>query len=121
MMRTPLWAPSEEYVKRTRMYRFMETVNQKRGLELSDYKALYRWSVDNIPDFWGDLWEFLDIKCSKPYDQVVDDLGRFPGAKWFCGARLNYAENLLRFRGGRASLIFRGEHHTRRLLTREWI
>jgi len=101
------------------MYRFMETVNQKRGLELSDYKALYRWSVDNIPDFWGDLWEFLDIKCSKPYDQVVDDLGRFPGAKWFCGARLNYAENLLRFRGGRASLIFRGEHHTRRLLTRD--
>ena len=119
MMRTPLWAPSEGYVKRTRMYRFMETVNQKRGLELSDYKALYRWSVDNIPDFWGDLWEFLDIKCSKPYDQVVDDLGRFPGAKWFCGARLNYAENLLRFRGGRASLIFRGEHHTRRLLTRD--
>ena len=57
MMRTPL-GPSEGYVKRTRMYRFMETVNQKRGLEL-DYKALYRWSVDNIPDsgeISGSFW-----------------------------------------------------------------
>ncbi|MGI6687809.1 MAG: acetoacetate--CoA ligase [Christensenellales bacterium] len=119
MMRIPLWTPSEEYVKSTNVYRFMKTVNEKHGLELSDYKALYRWSIDNIPDFWGDLWEFLDIKCSKPYDKVVDDLGRFPGAKWFCGARLNYAENLLRFRDGRASLVFRGENHTRRLLTRD--
>ena len=55
------------------------------------------------------MWEFADIKASRPYDRVVDDLKVFPGTKWFPGARLNFAENLLRYRDDRLAFIFRGE------------
>jgi acetoacetyl-CoA synthetase len=54
--------------------------------------------VSNIADFWASLWDFLDIKTSKKYVKVVDDLKKFPGTKWFLGAELNFAENLLRYR-----------------------
>jgi acetoacetyl-CoA synthetase len=55
------------------------------------------------------MWEFADIKASRPYDRVVDDLKVFPGTKWFPGARLNFAENLLRYRDDRLAFIFKGE------------
>ncbi len=55
------------------------------------------------------MWEFADIKASRGYDQVVDDLSKFPGTQWFPGARLNFAENLLRYRDDRLAFIFKGE------------
>jgi len=118
-MKTALWTPSEEYKRSTNMFRFMEAVNAKHGLMLSDYPSLYRWSIENTEDFWGDLWDFENVICSKKWDKVVDDISRFPGASWFPGAKLNYAENLLRHRGDQPSLIFRGENHTRRELSRD--
>ncbi|MBW2208672.1 MAG: acetoacetate--CoA ligase, partial [Deltaproteobacteria bacterium] len=54
-------------------------------------------------------WEFAQIKASRPYDQVIDDVTKMPGAKWFSGARLNFAENLLRYRDDQVALIFKGE------------
>jgi acetoacetyl-CoA synthetase len=104
-----LWSPSEERVKSSNMYRFMQFVNQKHGKNFSEYEALYQWSVEKIPDFWAAMWEFADIKASKPASQVVDDLNRMPGANWFSGAQLNFAENLLRYRDDRVALIFKGE------------
>ncbi|MEE8419922.1 MAG: acetoacetate--CoA ligase, partial [Dehalococcoidales bacterium] len=62
-----------------------------------------------IPDFWAAMWDFAEIRASRPYDRVVDDLAEFPGAKWFEGARLNFAQNLLRYRDDRTAIIFRGE------------
>jgi acetoacetyl-CoA synthetase len=59
--------------------------------------------------FWESMWEFAQIKASRKYDEVVDDLSRFPGAKWFGGARLNFAENLLKYRDDHIAFIFRGE------------
>jgi acetoacetyl-CoA synthetase len=70
---------------------------------------LYEWSVENIAEFWRTFWEFSEIKVSAPYQQVVDDPGKMPGAKWFSGARLNFAENLLRYRDGRTALAFTSE------------
>jgi len=70
---------------------------------------LYRWSVEHIPDFWAAMWKFGEIKASREYDTVVDDLSKFPGAKWFVGARLNFAENLLRYRDDHDAFIFKGE------------
>ena len=70
---------------------------------------MYDWSINRIPDFWAAFWEFGEIKASRGYDRVVDDLGQMPGAKWFEGARLNFAENLLRYRDDRMALIFKGE------------
>ena len=70
---------------------------------------MYQWSIEDIPNFWARLWEFVDVKASRGYTQVVEDLSKFPGAKWFSGARLNFAENLLRYRDDRLAFIFRGE------------
>lgn len=98
-----LWKPSEERVKQTNMYRFLQTVNEKFGKNFTDYPSLYDWSVENIPDFWATTWDFVDIKADTPYDEVVEDLDKMPGAKWFPGARLNFAENLLRFRDDRSA------------------
>ena len=91
------------------MTRFIEYVNQEQGKQIRDYFDLNQWSIDQIPDFWARLWEFAEIKASRGYDRVVDDFNKFPGAKWFPGARLNFAENLLRYRDDRLAFIFRGE------------
>lgn len=108
-MKQPLWVPSEERKRQANITRFTALVNKKYGLNLNSYAELYNWSVENIPAFWATMWEFAKIKASREYDAVVDDPGRFPGAKWFPGARLNFAENLLRYRDDRPAFIFRGE------------
>ena len=87
----------------------MSIINAKYNQNFSEYASLYQWSLENIPEFWSMMWEFADIIASKPYDQVVDDLGKMPGAKWFSGARLNFAENLLRYRDDQTALVFKGE------------
>ena len=104
-----LWTPSEERIKNTNMYRFMHFVNKRYGKKFTEYTSLYKWSIENIPDFWASMWDFGEIIASQPYDQVVDDLNKMPGAKWFSGARLNFAENLLRYRDDQVALIFKGE------------
>jgi acetoacetyl-CoA synthetase len=104
-----LWKPSEESIRQTNMYRFMQFINSKYNQKTDDYISLYDWSVQNIPEFWAALWEFAQIIHSAPYEQVVDDLTKMPGARWFSGARLNFAQNLLRFRDERTALIFKGE------------
>jgi acetoacetyl-CoA synthetase len=96
-MAKKLWQPSDERIKSTNMYRFMGVINEKYDKNFSEYGALYQWSIDNIPEFWESLWDFVEVKASKPYDQVIDDVNKMPGTKWFSGARLNFAENLLRF------------------------
>ncbi len=104
-----LWKPSEEQIQQSNMYRFMNVVNQKYNQDFNEYAPLYDWSVENIAEFWETLWEFADIIVSKPYDQIIDDVSKMPGARWFSGARLNFAENLLRYRDDRVALIFKGE------------
>jgi acetoacetyl-CoA synthetase len=112
-----LWEPSEKRIQNTNMYRFMNFVNTKFNQNLTEYTSLYQWSIDNIPDFWAAVWEFVDIKASQTYDQVIDDATKMPGAQWFSGARLNFAENLLRFRDDRTALVFRGEDRVVRRMT----
>jgi len=104
-----LWAPSEERVSQANITRFIQLVNRKYGLKIESYRALYDWSVEGISEFWATMWEFADIKASRRYDEVVDDLDRFPGARWFPGARLNFAENLLRHRDDHPAFMFKGE------------
>jgi acetoacetyl-CoA synthetase len=108
-MAKKLWQPSDERIKSTNMYRFMGVINEKYNENFSEYGALYQWSIEHIPEFWESLWDFVEVKASKPYDQVIDEVNRMPGAKWFTGARLNFAENLLRFRDDQVALIFKGE------------
>jgi acetoacetyl-CoA synthetase len=104
-----LWQPTEEQIKSTNMYRFMQQVNERFGQSFAGYPELYQWSIDNIADFWALMWEFGQIKASAPYTRVVDDAAKMPGARWFEGAKLNFAENLLRYRDDQVALIFKGE------------
>jgi acetoacetyl-CoA synthetase len=110
-MKKPLWTPSEERIKQANMTRFMEFVSQKFGEVFTSYDDLYQWSIENIPDFWAAMWEFGEIRASQNYNVVVDDLNKMPGAQWFIGAKLNFAENLLRYRDDHIALIFKGEVH----------
>jgi acetoacetyl-CoA synthetase len=104
-----LWKPSEEQIKRTNMFRFMNFINETDNQNFHEYAPLYKWSVENISEFWAAFWKFANIIHSKPYDQVVDDATKMPGARWFSGAQLNFAENLLRYRDDQIALIFKGE------------
>jgi len=112
-----LWQPSKERMESTNMYRFMQEINKTCKKEFKTYDDLYQWSVDNLELFWEKAWDFLKIKASIPYDRVIDDPGKMPGADWFSGTRLNFAENLLCHRNDSTALIFRGEELIRRTLT----
>ncbi len=112
-----LWTPSEEKVRASNMYKFMNQVNHRYNLALSQYPELYQWSIDNIPDFWATWWQEAGIIHSQGYQRVIDDINKMPGAKWFEGAKLNFAENLLRYRDQQTALIFRGEDKVRRTLS----
>ncbi|MBL1216127.1 MAG: acetoacetate--CoA ligase [Planctomycetes bacterium] len=105
----PLWTPSPERVQQTNMYAFMQYVNKRHGFAFSSYDELYEWSVTEIADFWQAVWDHMGIIASADPTQIVDDPGRMPGAEWCAGARLNFAENLLRYRDDRPALVFKGE------------
>ncbi len=116
-MKSPLWTPSEERIRDANLTRFIAEVNARHKLNLASYAELHRWSVENIAEFWAAMWDFAGIEASKRYDEVVTDLSAFPGAKWFPGARLNFAENLLRYRDDHLAFIFRGETQTSKRMT----
>jgi len=112
-----MWTPSQNQLDRAQMTHFRLGVNTKYGLSLNTYEDLYQWSLDQAPEFWSEVWHFGDIIAHAPATEVVDDLTKMPGAKWFAGSRLNYAENLLRFRDEQVAIHFRGEDQVERSLT----
>ncbi len=112
-----LWKPSEKRIREANITAYTEFVNGRRGLNIRPYDELYDWSIGNIPDFWATVWDFVPVIASRTYDEVVDNLARFPGARWFNGARLNFAENLLRHRDDRTAFVFRNETQTVRRMT----
>lgn len=105
----PLWRPSEERIKRANVTEFINRVNERYSLNISDYQSLYAWSINNREEFWASVWEFGGVIASQPYEKVLEDSPTMIGAKWFTGARLNYAQNLLRFRDDRPAIMFKGE------------
>ena len=112
-----LWKPSADNVQATNMYRFMNQINERFGQNFAEYNQLYQWSVENIPEFWETIWEFTGIIASESYREVIDDLSKMPGAKWFSGARLNFAENLLRYRDDKVAIVFKGENQESTYMT----
>ncbi|MGA2452760.1 MAG: acetoacetate--CoA ligase [Solirubrobacteraceae bacterium] len=90
----PMWEPSPEQLQSVEMARFMDWVAARRGEPFADYDELWRWSVDELEEFWASVWEFCGVRASKPYERVLASR-EMPGTRWFEGAQLNYAENLL--------------------------
>ena len=105
-----LWKPSEEQKRNANITKFMDFVNKRYRQNFRTYQELYDWSINKIPDFWASVWDFVGIKASKGYNTVVDDVSKMPGAKWFIGSRLNFAENLLRYRDDHTAFVFKGEN-----------
>jgi acetoacetyl-CoA synthetase len=99
---TPLWGPSEQERERATLTRFMRWVAAREGRAFADYEQLRVWSVQELERFWEAIWEFCGVRCSRPYTRVLEDRA-MPGTRWFTGAELNYAENMLSDRrSGRA-------------------
>jgi acetoacetyl-CoA synthetase len=111
-MTEPLWTPDEARCRATRLNDFMQTLSQRHQLDLNSYEQLHQWSVEQSETFWSDFWDYAGIIGDKG-DRVLEHPDRMPGARWFPRARLNFAENLLRYRDDRSAVIFRGEDDTR--------
>ncbi|MBN2075256.1 MAG: acetoacetate--CoA ligase [Dehalococcoidales bacterium] len=98
-----------ERIRAANLTRFINLVNERYGQNLNTYGDLQKWSVNNIADFWALMWEFGEVQASVPYESVATNLDDMLDVKWFPGARLNFAENLLRYRDNRTALTFKGE------------
>ena len=114
---TKLWTPTEEYKNNSMMQQFMNAVCDKYQLQDNNYNTIHRWSITNTSEFWNEVWNFCNIISSKPAVEVVDDPKKMPGAQWFKGAKLNFAENLLKRRDDHNALIFWGEDTVRKEIT----
>ena len=117
MSKNILWTPAKDQIDQAQITHFRELINRKYGLQLDGYEALYQWSLSNGADFWDEMWRFGKIISHQNFSSVVDDLTKMPGAKWFDGSLLNYAENLLRYRDERIAIHFRGEDQVERSLS----
>ena len=91
----PLWEPTETRKQQANVVRYMQWLAQHRGLKFQTRDELWQWSVSQIEDFWASLWDYFQIKASKPYTTVLPER-KMPGADWFPGAELNYAEHAFR-------------------------
>ena len=117
MPEQPLWQPSAARVAAANMSQFSQLAGQKRGADFQSYADFHRWTVDHAEDFWPLLWDYSGLIAETRGERVVDDVDKMPGARWFPGAQLNYAENLLRRRDDLTAMIFRGEDQVRRELS----
>ncbi|RUO27069.1 acetoacetate--CoA ligase [Aliidiomarina minuta] len=111
-----MWQPSRERIEQSRMHKFMLALEQQ-GLRFDSYAALYNWSVEESPAFWSAIWDEFNVIASQRGSQVLKDPGKMPGAEWFPEARLNFAQNLLRYRDQKTALVFRGELGERQQIT----
>jgi acetoacetyl-CoA synthetase len=89
-----LWTPPPDVRETTEIGRYLAWLERERGLAFPDYHELWRWSVDDLAGFWSSIWDFFEVKAHRPYRTVLAT-DAMPGAIWFPGARLNFAEHIL--------------------------
>ncbi len=117
-MSKPIWEPGHERAERTNMSRFIRFVRESTGNEdIGSYSPLYEFSIRYPERFWPLVWEFCGIRANGEHTPVLVDGDRMPGAQWFPGVRLNFAQNLLRYRDERLAIVFRNEWGHKRQLT----
>jgi acetoacetyl-CoA synthetase len=99
MTKTPLWQPKKQDIEKSNLFKFIQYINQEYNKNLNDYRDLYDWSIHHIESFWESVLKFSEIKLSKTYDSITSKSDNkeydIPRPKWFEGAKLNFAENLL--------------------------
>lgn len=92
-----VWAPSPETVGQANLTQYLSWLHENHKLHFATYQELWHWSVTAVEAFWATLWDYFGIIASTPYHTVLTER-TMPGAQWFVGARLNYAENFFRHR-----------------------
>ncbi|HEY0520568.1 MAG TPA: acetoacetate--CoA ligase [Ilumatobacteraceae bacterium] len=104
MSRELLWTPTPEAISHSNIGRFAAWLEARGSGPFPSYDALWQWSVDDVAAFWAAVWEFFDVHTSTPCSVVLDS-PKMPGTKWFVGARLNYAEHILRHDGDTTAIL----------------
>lgn len=107
-----LWEPSEAACKNSNIARYLAWLEREKQKRFADYESLWRWSVDDLEGFWASIAEYFDVVFHAPYKRVLSERN-MPGARWFDGARLNYAEHALRHEGDGPAVISLTENGTR--------
>ncbi|GAA4597963.1 acetoacetyl-CoA synthetase [Actinoplanes octamycinicus] len=116
-MGTVLWEPPADVRQTSRIGDYLTWLERERGLSFADYPALWEWSVTDLAGFWSSIWDYFAVLAHDPPTAVLGDT-LMPGARWFPGATLNYAENVLRMPGiGDDEPVVLAYSHSREPLT----
>lgn len=107
LMTNPIWQPDSKRISQAQITDFMRVV------DIKNYSELYQWSIQEPEDFWGTLSEFCQVKFSKPYERILQAGNRMIDARWFVGAELNFAQNLLRYKNNRTAIVSYDENGKR--------
>ncbi len=114
MLKTPLWQPKKQDIENSNLFKFIEYINKEHNKNFNDYSDLYDWSIHHIENFWEAILKYSDIKLSKPYDSITSKPDEkdfnIPRPKWFEGAKLNFAENLLKYDDDTIAIIHWAEN-----------
>lgn len=111
-----LWQPSSDRIAASRLAAWQRWLARERGLAFDSYQELHAWSISHREDFWQSLWDYFGVRSHTPPDAVLEN-DVMPGAQWFPGATLNFAEHLLRYRDDRTALVSYLENGERRAIT----
>jgi len=109
-MRSALWTPSEDRIVHSNIFSFLKYANQITGRYFQNYNELYDWSVSDIEEFWKSIWVISGIIHSHKYTSILKNKA-MPGGVWFDGAKLNFAENLLKYRDSNTAIISARENY----------
>jgi acetoacetyl-CoA synthetase len=113
-----LWEPSSEVIKNAELSQYMRWLAAERGFTFATYRELWQWSVSDLSGFWQSIWDYFGVRASAPATQVLGDR-KMPGARWFPGARLNYAETIFaRMRREGPALLYQAEDEPLRVIGR---
>ena len=104
-----LWTPSEERTSNANLKGYSAFLRRGKGLDFGSYGDLHQWSVEERAAFWESLWNFFGVIASRQPDTILENPGDMLESKWFNGARLNFAQNLLRYKDDRTAIVFKGE------------
>ncbi|TGK17797.1 acetoacetate--CoA ligase [Leptospira stimsonii] len=116
-MHQELWAPSSQQIESSNLIRYQKFLKEKKDLQFANFEELRSWSVKEIGAFWESIWNFSGILSSHPYETAYQKAENFSDSRFFPGAKLNFAENLLRRKDSFPALIYRGEDGSRRELS----
>ncbi len=114
------WEASREAKEQSQIWHYLKWVEQQYGTTLEDYHTLWRWSVEDIARFWESIVQYFDVAFQSPYKQVLSSM-QMPGARWFEGATLNFAQFLLRKKNNAPALIFESELKDLQQYSWQWL